>query len=67
MIEELQQQQELLARAAGGDAVAVNDLILSYRERLKRMVHLRLRRALQGLVVDEDVIQEAHVEIDRRL
>ena len=67
MIEELQQQQELLARAAGGDAVAVNDLILSYRERLKRMVHLRLSRALQGRVDDEDVLQEAHVEIARRL
>jgi RNA polymerase sigma-70 factor, ECF subfamily len=67
MDDESKRQEELLARAAGGDADAVNDLVAMHRERLKRMVHLRLNRRLQGRVDDEDVLQEAHLDIARRL
>jgi RNA polymerase sigma-70 factor (ECF subfamily) len=42
-------------------------LFSSYRDRLKRMVHLRLSRRLQGRVDDSDVVQEACIEAARNL
>src|SRR5438105_12944693 len=58
---------KLLRRAAGGDEQAAHDLFARHRERLKRMVHLRLSRRLQGRVDDSDVIQEAFLDISGRL
>src|SRR5436309_795611 len=58
---------DLLRRAAAGDAAACHDLFSRYRDRLKRMVHLRLSRRLQGRVDDSDVLQEAYLEVARRL
>src|SRR5262245_54227366 len=57
----------LLQQAAGGDEQAFQDLFARYRERLKRMVRLRLSRRLQGRVDDSDVLQEAYIEISKRL
>ncbi len=57
----------LLARAAGGDQAAGSELFSRYRERLKRMVRLRINRQLQGRVDDSDVIQEAQIDAARRL
>jgi RNA polymerase sigma-70 factor (ECF subfamily) len=57
----------LLQRAAEGDQGALRLLFSSYRDRLKRMVHLRLSRRLQGRVDDSDVLQEACLEASRRL
>jgi RNA polymerase sigma-70 factor (ECF subfamily) len=57
----------LLQRAAGGDQQAVADLLARHRERLKRMVHLRLSRRLQGRVDDSDVLQEAFLHISSHL
>src|SRR6266852_8108663 len=57
----------LLSRAAGGDPQAVQDLLALHRDRLKRMVHLRLSRRLQGRVDDSDVLQEAFLHISGRL
>ena len=57
----------LLQRAAGGDEYALDALFSRYRTRLKRMVHLRLNRRLQGRVDDSDVLQEATLEAARRL
>jgi RNA polymerase sigma-70 factor (ECF subfamily) len=57
----------LLQRAAGGDQDALRELFARYRDRLKRMVHLRLSRRLQGRVDDSDVLQESFLEISRRL
>jgi RNA polymerase sigma-70 factor (ECF subfamily) len=42
-------------------------LLESYRERLRRMVHLRLDRRLNGRIDASDVIQEAYIEASRRL
>jgi RNA polymerase sigma-70 factor, ECF subfamily len=42
-------------------------LFARYRARLKRMVHLRLSRRLQGRVDDSDVLQEAYLDVARRL
>jgi RNA polymerase sigma-70 factor, ECF subfamily len=58
---------ELLQRAADGEASACAELFSRYRERLKRMVHLRLSRRLQGRVDDSDVLQEAFLDAGRRL
>src|SRR5436309_6677438 len=58
---------DLLRRAAAGDAAACHDLFSRYQDRLKRMVHLRLSRRLQGRVDDSDVLQEAFLDITGRL
>src|SRR5947209_5886867 len=58
---------KLLQRAAGGDERAAHDLFARHRERLKRMVHLRLSRRLQGRVDDSDVLQETFLDVARRL
>jgi RNA polymerase sigma-70 factor (ECF subfamily) len=57
----------LLQRAVAGDAQARDTLFQLHRERLKRMVHLRLSRRLQGRVDDSDVVQEALLDCSRRL
>src|SRR6266571_8939792 len=57
----------LLQQAAAGDVRAQEDLFSRYRDRLKRMVHLRLSRRLQGRVDDSDVVQESYLEASRRL
>jgi RNA polymerase sigma-70 factor, ECF subfamily len=57
----------LLERAAGGDEQALQELFSRYRDRLKRMVRLRLSRRLQGRVDDSDVLQEAYLDVARRL
>jgi RNA polymerase sigma-70 factor (ECF subfamily) len=58
---------DLLLRAAHGDEQAFRDLFARYHGRLKRMVHLRLSRRLQGRVDDSDVLQEAYLDVCRRL
>src|SRR5438270_13374790 len=58
---------DLLRRAAAGDEPACQELFSRYRDRLKRMVHLRLSRRLQGRVDDSDVLQEAYLDVSRRL
>jgi RNA polymerase sigma-70 factor (ECF subfamily) len=57
----------LLQRATAGDQAAMSFLFSAYRDRLKRMVHLRLSRRLQGRVDDSDVLQEACLEAANRL
>jgi RNA polymerase sigma-70 factor (ECF subfamily) len=58
---------DLLPRAAGGDQEALRTLFSRYRDRLKRMVRLRLSRRLSGRVDDSDVIQESFLDIARQL
>jgi RNA polymerase sigma-70 factor (ECF subfamily) len=58
---------QLLPRAVGGDQDALRVLFSLYRDRLKRMVHLRLNRRLAGRIDDSDVVQEALLDIGRRL
>jgi RNA polymerase sigma-70 factor (ECF subfamily) len=60
-------EMNLLKRAAAGDQQALHDLFEQHRERLKRMVRLRLSRRLQGRVDDSDVVQEAVLDCSRRL
>src|SRR5262245_16360246 len=58
---------ELLQRAAAGDQQALQDLLAPHRDRLKRMVRLRLSRRLQGRVDDSDVLRESFLEISKKL
>jgi RNA polymerase sigma-70 factor (ECF subfamily) len=56
-------------RAPGGpvgDERALVELFARHRDRLRRMVRLRLDRRLQGRVDPSDVLQEAHLEVARR-
>ena len=67
MIEQPDNESVLLDRAADGDQAAVDELFSMHRDRLKSMVRLRLSRRLQGRVDDSDVLQEAFVDLSRKL
>jgi RNA polymerase sigma-70 factor (ECF subfamily) len=58
---------DLLSRAKRGDRGALNELLVQYEDRLKRMVRLRLDRRLQGRIDESDVLQEAFVEVAGKL
>jgi RNA polymerase sigma-70 factor (ECF subfamily) len=57
----------LLARARVGDVAAVNEIFTRHRDRLRRMVELRLDQRLRARVDPSDVLQEAYLEITGRL
>lgn len=57
----------LLERVRAGDAQALNDVFARHRERLCRMVELRLDRRVQARVDASDVIQDAYLEVSQRL
>jgi len=61
------EETTLLRRAAAGDQEALRAIFSRYRERLKRMVELRLSRRLSGRVDDSDVVQESFLDISKRL
>ncbi len=67
MIDDFGDASELLHLVASGDQEADRILFSQYRDRLKRMVHLRLSRRLAGRVDDSDVLQEAFIEVARKL
>jgi RNA polymerase sigma-70 factor (ECF subfamily) len=56
----------LLLRAKGGDTAALGALFALYRDRLRRMVHLRLDRRLAGRLDASDVVQAAYLDVARR-
>ncbi len=58
---------ELLRRAAAGDELALTQAFNTQRERLKRLVRLRLNRRLQGRIDESDIVQEVFLEASRRL
>jgi RNA polymerase sigma-70 factor (ECF subfamily) len=57
---------DLLVRLEDGDKGALSELFVRHRERLRRMIRLRLDRRLQGRVDSSDVLQDAYLEIARR-
>ena len=57
---------DLLGRAQAGDAQARADLFAHCRDRLRRMVRLRLDRRLQGRIDPSDVLQDAYLDYARR-
>jgi RNA polymerase sigma-70 factor (ECF subfamily) len=59
--------EELFTRAGRGDPQALGELFERHRERLRRMVLLRLDGRLQGRLDPSDVLQEAYLEFARSL
>jgi RNA polymerase sigma-70 factor (ECF subfamily) len=59
--------EALLSRALAGDEGAFAALFNSQRERLRRLVRLRLDRRLSGRIDSDDVLQDAYLEARRRL
>jgi RNA polymerase sigma-70 factor, ECF subfamily len=59
--------QELLDRSNRGDATARGELLVHHRERLRRMVALRLDRRLNARVDPSDVVQEALADAAQHL
>src|SRR5262249_7452538 len=57
---------DLLARAKTGNAAALGALFAHYRDRLRKMVRLRLDRRVAGLLDPSDVLQEAYLDVARR-
>ncbi len=57
----------LLGRALAGDESALAALFDGYRERLRRMIRLRLDRRLSGRIDTSDVLQDAYLDIRRRI
>lgn len=58
--------QELVRRIAAGDQHALAEAFTHYRNRLRRMVLLRMDRRLQGRVDASDILQEAYLDVARR-
>jgi RNA polymerase sigma-70 factor (ECF subfamily) len=61
------QTNELLRRAAAGDASAWSSLLEDQRARLRRMIALRLDRRVQRRIDPSDVLQEAYAWAARQL
>ena len=55
--------EELLEAARTGDEAALAVLVERHRDRLERMVRLRMDRRLQGRVDPTDVVQEAYLAV----
>jgi RNA polymerase sigma-70 factor (ECF subfamily) len=66
MTDEGDETAELQRRIERGDLSAVTDLFARHRDRLKRMVKLRLDRRLQGRIDPSDVLQEASIDVVQR-
>ena len=67
MIPNTPETQELLDQAHRGDATAVDRLLATQREPLRRMIGLRLDPALAGRLDASDVVQDVLLEASRRL
>ena len=57
----------LLRSALAGDESALAALFDGYRDRLRRMIRLRLDRRLSGRVDTSDVLQDAYLDVRRRI
>ena len=59
-------EADLLQRAKGGDQHALAALFARYRDRLRKMVRLRLDRRMAGRIDPSDVLQDAYLDVARR-
>ena len=58
---------ELIRQAMGGDPIPLAELFDRHRQRLEKMVRVRLDRGLQGRVDPDDVLQETYLDIAGQL
>src|SRR5579871_4943992 len=61
--EDIRCDEKLLASARSGDESALAILVERHRDRLERMVALRMDRRLQGRVDPADVVQDAYLAV----
>src|SRR5436305_1676205 len=54
------------SRLRAGDLAAAGELFAACRDRLKRMIRLRLDRRLQGRLDASDVLQEAFLDVQKK-
>jgi RNA polymerase sigma-70 factor, ECF subfamily len=59
-------EADLLLRAKAGDSKAQAQLFGHYRDRLRKLVRLRLDRRVVGRVDPSDVLQDAYLDMARR-
>lgn len=62
-----EEPDDVLLRAAAGDESATRELFQGYRDRLRRMIAVRMDPRLAGRFDPSDVIQEALMDASRRL
>jgi RNA polymerase sigma-70 factor (ECF subfamily) len=67
MVDDPNDTHALLHRAAAGDPQARSELFARYRDRLWRMVRLRLDRRLHGRIDASEIVEQARAEIFQRL
>jgi RNA polymerase sigma-70 factor (ECF subfamily) len=67
MSQEDSESRNLLDRAGRGRPEALGELFDRYRDRLGRLVQLRMDQRLQGRIDPSDVLQEAYLEFARCL
>jgi RNA polymerase sigma-70 factor (ECF subfamily) len=66
MADDLRESPEHAEVSPSADAGSLTALFISRRDRLKRMIRLRLDRRLLGRVDPSDVLQEAYLDVARR-
>jgi len=66
MAEEYDGDDTVMSRVFAGDPEALARLFGKHRDRLRRMVRLRLDRRLQGRIDPSDVLQEAFIDAHNR-
>lgn len=59
--------RDLIERARAGDADALDAIFTRHRERLRRMIDMRLDMRLRARLDASDVLQEAYLEVVQRL
>src|SRR6266702_8488844 len=59
-------EADFLRRATAGDQQALAALFSRYRDRLRKMVRLRLDRRMSGRIDASDVLQDAYLDVARR-
>lgn len=62
-----EQTQQLLAAAGNGESVAINNLMDRHREAVRKMVNMRLDRAVAARVDASDVVQDVLLEASQRM
>lgn len=62
-----EEHAELLSQARQGDTRAIAELFNAHRERLRRLIHIRLDPRLAGRIDASDVLQETYVDIHKRI
>jgi RNA polymerase sigma-70 factor (ECF subfamily) len=67
MSDDSSETHRLVRLAASGDRDVRGELLLRYRERLMRMIAVRLDTRLQGRIDPLDVVQEAYLEASAHL